>query len=347
MTFHEQFIKRCFDLAQQGVGNVSPNPIVGAVLVYQNTIIGEGFHQQYGKAHAEVNAVQSVPSHLRHLIPAATLYVSLEPCCFFGKTPACTNLILEQRIPKVVVSCLDATPNVNGKGIEILRAHGVEVITDVLEVEGSQLVKPRAVFATQERPYVVIKLAKSQDGFIGKSEEQIWLTNNYVKRLVHKWRSETDAILIGTNTARIDNPQLTNRYYFGKDPLRIVLDEHNSLPSYLAIKDQSSPTIIVTAVDTTGEVQHEHLSYLQLPFDEILLPNLLKALHNRKVGILMVEGGAKLIQSFFDAGLWDEARIFETSHQLGSGIAAPSVPASVFETKYIGKDKLTVYIKEG
>ncbi|NJL74382.1 MAG: bifunctional diaminohydroxyphosphoribosylaminopyrimidine deaminase/5-amino-6-(5-phosphoribosylamino)uracil reductase RibD [Saprospiraceae bacterium] len=347
MTFHEQFIKRCFNLAQQGAGSVSPNPMVGAVLVHQNTIIGEGFHRQYGNAHAEVNAIQNVPFHLRHLIPAATLYVSLEPCCFFGKTPACTNLILEQRIPKVVVSCLDATPNVNGKGIEILRAHGVEVITGVLEVEGRQLVKPRAVFATQERPYVVIKLAKSQDGFIGKSEEQIWLTNAYVKRLVHKWRSETDAILIGTNTAKIDNPQLTNRYYFGKNPQRIVLDEHNSLPNHLAIKDQLIPTIVVTAASTVDEVPHEHLSYLQLPFNQTLLPNLLKSLHNRKVGILLVEGGAKLVQSFFDAGLWDEARIFETSHQLGDGIAAPNVPASVFETKYIGQDKLTVYMKEG
>jgi diaminohydroxyphosphoribosylaminopyrimidine deaminase/5-amino-6-(5-phosphoribosylamino)uracil reductase len=344
---HEIFIKRCLDLARQGNGKVSPNPMVGAVIVHDSIIIGEGFHQQFGKAHAEVNAVQNVPLPLRHLLPKSTLYVSLEPCCFFGKTPPCTELILEQRLPKVVVSCLDATPNVNGKGIEILRSQGVEVITGVLEAEGKRLVEPRAVYATKERPYIVLKLAVSRDGFIGKPNKQIWLSNPYTQRLVHKWRSEVDGILVGTNTARVDNPKLNNRYYFGSNPIRIILDKHNNLSDSLYIKDKTTPTLIITEKQVRETEWDDNLTFLHLPFDDELLPNLLKVLHERKIGVLLVEGGALLISSFLKLGCWDEARIIQTPNQLGSGIAAPLITAPIQDIVQIESDILTIYTNEG
>ncbi|NJK84368.1 MAG: bifunctional diaminohydroxyphosphoribosylaminopyrimidine deaminase/5-amino-6-(5-phosphoribosylamino)uracil reductase RibD [Saprospiraceae bacterium] len=216
------FLQRCFDLARLGAGAVAPNPMVGAVVVHKGKIIGEGYHQKYGKAHAEVNAIDSIPSALKYLLPQSTLYVSLEPCCFFGNTPACTDLIIRSKIPKVVIAALDATPEVSGKGVAILKKHGIEVV--ISGNEGNALVRPRTVFVQQNRPYLILKYAQTRDGFIGKPNERLIISNLYTQRLVHKWRSEVNAILVGTNTAVLDNPQLNNRLYFGQSPIRLLLD---------------------------------------------------------------------------------------------------------------------------
>ncbi|RMF32110.1 MAG: bifunctional diaminohydroxyphosphoribosylaminopyrimidine deaminase/5-amino-6-(5-phosphoribosylamino)uracil reductase RibD, partial [Bacteroidetes bacterium] len=226
----EVFMRRCFDLARLGAGRVSPNPMVGAVLVYEGRIIGEGWHRRYGGAHAEVNALASVAPSDRALIRRSTLYVSLEPCCIHRKTPPCTNLILREGIPRVVVSCLDPTPEVNGRGLELLREGGVEVRVGVLEEEGRRLIRFREAFVRHGRPFVLLKFACSRDGFLGKPGEQIWISNPWTKRWVHRCRAAADAILVGTRTARTDNPQLTTRLFFGDSPLRIVLDRRLTLP---------------------------------------------------------------------------------------------------------------------
>jgi len=348
-------MRRCFDLARLGAGSVSPNPMVGAVLVHQARIIGEGFHRKYGQAHAEVNAVNSVRPDDRHLLPESTLYVSLEPCCIFGKTPPCTNLILEHRIPKVVISCLDQTPGVAGRGVEILRAAGVEVLTGVLEAEGQRLSAIRNTFVSQQRPYVILKFAQTKDRFIGPEDgSQYWITNAYAKRLVHRWRSEADAILVGTNTALNDDPHLTNRLYFGKSPLRVVLDKSLRLPKTLALFDGTYPTLVFT--ERADTIDCNNLEYASIAFNQNLVPQILAHLAEKKCTSLIVEGGARLLQAFLDAGLWDEARVFtgqpppppkgelsKGTKYLFKGISAPVIPVAPVYSQVIAGDLLEVF----
>ncbi|MDX1943143.1 MAG: bifunctional diaminohydroxyphosphoribosylaminopyrimidine deaminase/5-amino-6-(5-phosphoribosylamino)uracil reductase RibD [Saprospiraceae bacterium] len=341
MNQDELYIQRCFDLARLGAGNVSPNPMVGAVLVYENHIIGEGFHQKYGEAHAEVNAVNSVKPADRALIEQSTLYVSLEPCCIYGRTPPCTNLIIKHKIPKVIISCLDQTPGVAGQGVQLLRNHGVEVITGILEAQGQELVRFRNHFVTRNRPYVVLKFAQTLDGFMGLPDEQIWISNEFSKRLVHKWRSEVDAILIGTKTALIDNPQLNNRLYFGKSPLRIVLDRNLILPQHLHIFDQNQPTLIVT--ENSSLKPASSLPYLELNFEDDFLNQLLKHLHQQKITTLLVEGGSKILQSFIEQDLWDEAYVFIGNKTIVKGIPAPTLPGPVIARFSLGSDQMIRY----
>jgi len=339
---HEAYMRRCFDLARLGAGNVSPNPMVGAVLVHQARIIGDGFHQQYGQAHAEVHAVNSVRPEDRHLLKEATLYVSLEPCCIFGKTPPCTNLILEHRIPRVIISCLDQTPGVAGKGVEILRAANVEVLTGVLEAEGQRLSAIRNTFVSQQRPYVILKFAQTKDHFIGPEDgSQHWISNAYTKRLVHRWRSEADAILVGTNTALSDNPQLNNRLYFGKSPLRVVADRTGRLPDTLALFDGTSPTLVFT--ELTDVVERNNLEYAYLAFGQNLPQQILAHLAEKKCTSLIVEGGAEMLQTFLDAGLWDEARVLTGGKYLFKGIPAPLLPVAPAYSQSIANDVLEVY----
>ena len=212
MNDEELYIKRCFDLARLGKGKVSPNPLVGAVIVHENRVIGEGYHAAYGKAHAEVNAIESIKSEDKKLLKESIIYISLEPCCIHANTPPCTDLIIKNQIPKVVFSSIDRTPNVDGKSIEILEDAGCQVQLGILQSEGDQLCRFRNTFVAKKRPYIILKYAQSLDGFIGKKEESIWLTNSISKRLVHKWRSEADAIIIGTNTAEIDNPKFDKSF---------------------------------------------------------------------------------------------------------------------------------------
>lgn len=339
---HQQYMQRCFDLARLGEGSVSPNPMVGAVLVYQDKIIGEGYHHQYGTAHAEVDAIRSVKAKDRPFIPQSTLYVSLEPCCIFGKTPPCTNLIIREKIPKVVIACLDLTPEVAGHGVKILRSAGVEVITGILEQEGKTLSNIRNTFVTKNRPYVVLKYAQSEDGWMGKAREQVWITHPYTKRLVHRWRQEIDAILIGTNTAAVDNPQLNNRLYFGKSPLRIVLDRHLRLDSSLHVFDQSLKTWIVTEKNNRPP-SSKQLEYIQLTFDNQLISNLLHRLAKQNISSLLVEGGQKILNSFLDAQLWDEARVLVGNKALIEGVKAPIMKVPYRTKQNIGQDKLLTY----
>lgn len=340
MELHEYYIKRCFDLARLGAGSVSPNPMVGAVLVHQDRIIGEGWHQQYGQAHAEVNAVRSVKPEDQPFISQSTLYVSLEPCNIFGKTPPCTNLILQNKIPKVVISCLDQTPEVAGKGVELLRKNGVEVITGILEEEGKMLSRFRNHFVTQKRPYIILKYAQTLNGKFGKANEQVWISNEYSKRLVHKWRSEVDAILVGTHTARIDNPALTNRLYFGKSPLRIVFDKYLQLPENLQLLDQQSPTLVVTSKPQT---EIFNVDYLTVPFDTDFLAALLPYLYEKKIAILLVEGGATLLSQFIQNNLWDESRVLIGNTILQEGIPAPFISGEIAQQYSLGSDQIICY----
>lgn len=338
----ELFIRRAFDLARMAEGFAVPNPMVGAVIVFQNRIIGEGYFKGFGQPHAEVNAVANVRENDRQFLTQSEIYVSLEPCNFFGKTPPCTSLILKTKIPKVIISTIDKTPQVSGNGVELLRQNGVEVITGVLEKEGNELVKYRTNYVERASPFVILKYAKSKDGFIGQKNKSVWITNHYSKTLVHKWRSEINAIMVGTNTAREDNPKLTNRLYFGKNPLRIVLDRKNDLPKDLHLFSDGLPTWQITE-NLIRTFSNKNITQIEIPFDEFLLKKILKKLHNEKIGTLLVEGGAQLLQSFIDQNLWQEARIFEGNKYLTNGILAPKIPVTPREEFEIEKDILKIF----
>lgn len=340
---HNLFMRRCFDLARLGAGSVSPNPMVGAVLVHNNRIIGEGYHQKYGEAHAEVNAIRNVMPEAETLLEQATLYVSLEPCCIYGRTPPCTNLILDKRIPKVVISCLDATPGVSGRGVQILREAGVEVITGILEEEGKELAAIRNTFVQQERPYIILKYAQSLDGFLAQPGQQTWISNAYSKRLVHKWRSEVAAILVGTNTAAIDNPQLTNRLYPGSSPLRIAFDKTGRLSPTLHLFDDSTPTWIITERLPAHASSFQQTQFIQLDFGRPILPQLLKRLYEEKKNTLLVEGGRHVLEEFLQQGLWDEARVFVGNRLLYSGVQTPVLPTTYQKKKELDGDFLYIY----
>lgn len=342
MNHDELFIRRCFDLAKLGNGKVSPNPLVGAVIVHNNRIIGEGFHSAYGKAHAEVNAIASVKKEDFPLLKEATIYISLEPCCIHANTPPCTDLIIKFQIPNVVFSSIDKTPDVNGKSISILKKAGCSVKYGVLQAEGDQLSRFRNTYVVKKRPYVILKYAQSKDGFMGRTDKSIWLTNSISKRLVHKWRSETDAILIGTNTAQSDNPELTNRLYFGKNPLRIVLDKDLKLSPKLKIFDDSVITWIITE-QIPDEKSFKNTCFMTLKFNNLLIQNILKMLFNHKMNSLLVEGGAGLLNSFIDLDLWDEARVFSADQFLNFGIKAPTLPVPPVMQFECGTDNLYVF----
>lgn len=341
IKYQNTYMRRCFDLARLGAGFVSPNPMVGAVIVHKNKIIGEGWHQMYGTAHAEVNAVNSVDEENLQFLSKSTMFVSLEPCCIFGKTPPCSSLILEKKIPEVVISCLDSTPEVAGNSIKILEDGGVKVTTGVLEEEGRALAAIRNTFAGKNRPYIILKYAQSADGFISKAGEQTWLTNAYSKRLTHKWRAEIDAILVGTNTAMIDNPQLNNRFWSGMPPLRLAIDKSMKLDQNLNLFDDEQPTLIMTesAVNIMG---FERTQFIQLDFSENVPLQIVNTLAQGKISSLLIEGGAHTLQSFIDADLWDEARIFTVEQRIDEGIKAPQVKGEIVNTLKILSDTLTV-----
>ncbi len=321
MTFQESIMRRCIALAEKGAGNVSPNPMVGAVVVYDGKIIGEGYHRKYGGPHAEVNAINSVkdPS----LLPESEIYVSLEPCAHFGKTPPCADLIIEKKIKKVYVGCLDPFSKVDGKGIQKLRAAGVEVVVGVLEKECQELNRRFFTSVSLRRPYVILKWAQSVDGYIDKDYKPVRISNHQTEILNHKWRSEEDAILVGYNTALRDNPSLTNRFWSGKNPLRVVLDRNGSLPKDLKVFDDAARTVV-------------------FDFDGGGMPQkVLSALNEMKVQSVIIEGGAMTHKRFVEAGLWDEARVFVSDVSLGGGTrAAELVGGRIMETVDVGGDRL-------
>lgn len=301
-------MQRCIDLAKCGAGSVAPNPLVGAVLVHDDRIIGEGFHQVYGGPHAEVNCIRSVKDTDCELIPFSTLYVSLEPCAHFGKTPPCANLILSEKIPNVIIGSKDPFEQVNGKGIDILKKGGVNVLQGILEKECDELNKRFFTFHREHRPYIILKWAQTADLKISSgSSDRLMISNKYTDRLVHKWRSEEAGIMVGTNTAENDDPLLTNRWWTGNNPVRIVIDRNLKLAPSLKLFDGSTRTIVFYC---SGELhQSSTVEYIQIKNEKDLIPQVLKALYDLKVLSVIIEGGAALINSFISSGLWDEARV--------------------------------------
>jgi diaminohydroxyphosphoribosylaminopyrimidine deaminase/5-amino-6-(5-phosphoribosylamino)uracil reductase len=328
---NEKYMHRCLQLARLGQGSVAPNPMVGAVLVYEDRIIGEGFHQLYGGPHAEVVCFNSVEEDDIPLINKSVLYVSLEPCAHHGKTPPCTDLIIEKGVRKVVVGCTDPFEQVGGKGIEKLRRAGVEVITPVLERDCQGLNKRFFTFHIHKRPYIILKWAQTGDGKIAsKRDKRLHITNEYTNRIVHKWRSEEQSILIGTNTALLDDPQLTTRLCPGKNPVRLVVDINLRLPAHLKIFDRSAQTIVFN-----GERNEtaNNLQYYKIDRERPLVPEILIALHLLQLGSVLVEGGAQLLQSFIDADGWDEARLITNQAMIiGEGVSAPQLKGHSFIT---------------
>jgi diaminohydroxyphosphoribosylaminopyrimidine deaminase/5-amino-6-(5-phosphoribosylamino)uracil reductase len=335
----EIYMHRAMELARLGFGNVSPNPMVGCVIVCEDKIIGEGFHQQYGGPHAEVNAISSVKD--KDLLRRSTVYVSLEPCAHFGKTPPCANLLVKHQVKKVVISNVDPNPLVAGKGINIIKNGGVEVETGLMEQEGADLNKRFFKSIEKKRPYVILKWAQTADGFIARENyDSKWISNDISRKLVHKWRAEEDAILVGKNTAMYDNPSLNVRDWVGKDPLRIVIDHELRLDRGLNLFDKTIPTICYSLRSSSKE---DNLELVKLPAPDFLT-GLLHDLHQRSIQSVIVEGGASTINSFIAAGLWDEARVFEAPVCFGAGIGAPRLRDAAFDGREeINGDILTYF----
>ena len=324
MTNDEKYISRCIQLAKNACCNAAPNPMVGAVIVHNGIIIGEGYHIRCGEPHAEVNAIRSVKDE--SLLKEATIYVSLEPCSHYGKTPPCADLIIEKGIPEVVIGCMDPFSMVAGRGIEKLRNAGIKVTVGVLEEECQQLIRRFITFNTQKRPYITLKWAESADGFIDKKREDgnpAILSSPLTSMVVHKRRAEHDAILVGRRTALLDNPSLTTRNWFGKDPIRLVIDKNLTLSKHLQLFDGKIRTLVFTQKDTTEN--HPLVEYIRLDFSQNILPQIMEVLYTLKIQSLLVEGGSILLQSFINDGLWDEAYIETSPIYLNEGVRAPKV----------------------
>ena len=318
-----KYISRCLQLAELGAGYVAPNPMVGAVLVCDDKIIGEGYHRHYGEAHAEPNAINSVKD--KDLLKQSTLYVNLEPCSHYGKTPPCADLIVSSGIPRVVIGTLDPNPKVAGRGVEILRKAGVEVVVGVLEVECRELNKRFFIFQEQKRPYVLLKWAQTQDGFMDRvrttvTEPPLQISNNITRQLTHKMRSENQSILVGANTVLLDNPSLTVRNWSGKSPVRIGIDRQRRIPDDFNLLDGSISTIIFTEKD---EVNKLHVEFVKIDFSTNSVKNILNEIYKRNIHSVLVEGGPTILNSFIESGLWDEANIEIAPLRIAEGIAAP------------------------
>lgn len=330
------------ELARLGFGRVSPNPMVGCVIIHGDRIVGEGFHQEYGGPHAEVNAVNSVTD--KKILAECDVYVSLEPCAHYGKTPPCASMLAQHKVKKVFISNTDPNPLVAGKGIEILENAGIEVETKILEDDGFDLNKRFFTSLTKKRPYIILKWAETADGFIArKNFDSKWISNEFSRKLVHKWRAEEDAILVGKNTARYDNPTLNVRDWEGKDPVRVVIDHHLALDKNLHLFNKEIPTRCYNLHQSTDE---KNLSFIKLP-EKRFLDELLVDLHKKRIQSIIIEGGSSTINSFINAGLWDEARVFTAATSFGEGIRAPQLVHAKFDGKEdILGDTLTYFKKD-
>jgi len=344
MVIHEIYMRRCLELAALGAGRVSPNPMVGAVIVHENKIIGEGYHQKYGEAHAEVNAVNQALDNYPNaaeLFKQATIYVSLEPCAHYGKTPPCADLIIKHQIPKVVVGCRDPFAQVNGKGIEKLQQAGMEVTVGILEQECLHLNKRFFTRVQKQRPYIILKWAQTYNGYFAPADgSQLWITGPEAQKLVHQWRSEEDAILVGKNTARADDPQLNTRLWPGKSPKRVVIDRNLELPASLHLFDNSVDTFVFNAITTDVQGKTKYISLED--FDHFVPQYILFQLYLQDVQSIIIEGGAHTLNTFIEAGLWDEARIFTGEMLLPTGIRAPVCYGNNVHESQVGRDKLQI-----
>ena len=340
MKTHEYFMEKCIDLAKKGIQDVSPNPMVGSIIVYNNEIIGRGYHKKFGSNHAEVNAINSVQD--KSLLEKSTLYVNLEPCCHHGKTPPCTDLIIENKIPKVVIGCKDSYSKVSGNGIKKLRNNLIEVIDCVLDDKCKELNRRFFCYHEKKRPYIILKWAKSKDNFIApiNQEKPFWMTSEKSKKLVHSWRAEEDAILVGRKTVVADNPSLTVRMCEGKNPIRIVIDKELSLNKKSNVFDDQAETIVFNNIKSSIV---DKTTYLKADFNN-LNQDILNQLYKREILSLIVEGGTITINSFIEKNLYDEIRVFTTDKILKKGINSPELPdINSIETSIINNDKLEVY----
>ncbi|GAB4037434.1 bifunctional diaminohydroxyphosphoribosylaminopyrimidine deaminase/5-amino-6-(5-phosphoribosylamino)uracil reductase RibD [Spirosoma gilvum] len=351
------FMLRALELATLGRGHVSPNPMVGCVIVHDQKgqieppfgrIIGEGWHQRYGEAHAERNAILSVRPEDAHLLPESTAYVTLEPCSHYGKQPPCADLLIERTIGRVICCNDDPNPLVAGQGFAKLRSAGILVETGVMEEQGRQVNARFFTFFEKKRPYIILKWAETTDGLIGAEGGQpVKISGDLAHRLVHRWRSEEDAIMVGTNTARNDNPRLNTRLWPGKNPVRIVFDRNLTLPSNFHLFDGSQPTIVYhqSIQERKSERVKERACVSHSLFHSFTLSLLdtLQDLHQRGIQSVLVEGGAKLLQSFISEGLWDEMRVFRSPGMLGKGIKAPGVQGKLVSREQVGADELSIY----
>ena len=330
MTKHEVYIKRCLQIARNGLGTTRPNPMVGAIIVVNDKIISEGYTSVHGGSHAEVNAINAVND--KSILAKATLYVTLEPCSHYGKTPPCSDLIITHKIPEVIIGCIDDNPEVAGKGVKKLKDTGCKVTVGVLEEECKTHHKRFFTFHNKKRPYIILKWAETADGYIApkskQKKEPVWITNSYSRQIVHKWRAEEQAILVGTNTVFEDNPSLTVRDWKGEHPIRVVLDKNSKLPKTLNVFNSEAKTFIL---------DHSIISSPDASAEQIC-----DYLHKQSINSVIIEGGAKTLQTFIDENLWDEARIFKGNLLFKDGIKAPE-----FNCKYQEEYKLlddTLYI---
>ena len=342
---HEQYIKRCLELAQKGIGTTRPNPSVGAVLVVDDKIIGEGFTSPYGGNHAEVNAIQSVED--AELLKKATIYVTLEPCSHQGKTPPCSDLIIRSGIPRVVIGCIDTNSLVAGKGVEKLKNAGVEVITGVLEEECQEQHRRFFTFHNQKRPYLILKWAETSDGFIApvsrEERKPVWITNATSRQLVHQWRAEEHGILVGTKTVLEDNPKLNVRTWKGENPVRIVIDRELKISRDSHVYDQSVKTIFLTEQESR---QEGSLVFEQVDFSKSLGQQICNVLYQHSIQSVIIEGGSQTLQTFIDENLWDEARVFKGKVEFSKGIKAPKLDKKEQSIQAIGTDELKIYLND-
>lgn len=348
MTKDSIYMQRCLQLAQKGEGYTNPNPMVGAVVVHNDVVIGEGYHRKYGEPHAEVNAICSVKTPW--LLSESTLYVSLEPCSHYGKTPPCAELIVSKKIPRVVVAVQDPNPRVAGNGIRILREAGVDVTVGILEEEARELNRFFFVNQLQHRPYIVLKWAQSKDGFMDKKREAAAenppeiLSNSLTQSIVHKFRTSLQGIMVGTNTAILDNPRLTARKWSGNNPVRITLDRELKIPSDSLIFSHEARTIVFTEKKPLNYSEKENVQYIAIDFTSNTNAQILNYLFNEKIQSVLIEGGATLLASFIKQGLWDEAFVEISEKRLSSGIKAPEIQGIELSAKrYL--DSIQIHLK--
>ena len=342
----EIYMRRCFELASHGLGNTRTNPLVGSVIVHNNRIIGEGYHHEYGGPHAEVNAIRSVKD--KSLLQESTIYINLEPCSHFGKTPPCSTLILNHKIPRVVISNMDPFPSVSGRGIAALQNTGTEVVYGVLEDEGEFLNRRFLTFHQKKRPYIILKWAETSDGFIDIERQEgdpvgtNWITDEVARTLVHKWRSEEAGLMVGTNTIIADNPKLNVRRWNGNSPLRITFDRNGRIPESSNILDNSQDTLVFTCQQErysgkTNSVLIDHGYQLEDILDE---------LYRHKILSILVEGGQQIHNAFITSGLWDEARVFQGKMMFSQGVKAPVIDQSPTETLRFEGSELSIFFNQ-
>lgn len=338
--FERQMMMRCLQLAKNGLGTTYPNPMVGCVIVHNQRIIAEAWHQRAGEPHAEVLAIKQVPD--KEILSKSTLFVSLEPCAHHGKTPPCSDLIIHHKIPKVIIGTVDPFSQVNGLGVKKMKQAGIEVELSELNKECKEINKRFFTFHQKKRPYVILKWAQTANGYIStKIAKQQWISTRFAKQLTHKWRTEEQAILVGTRTAQIDNPQLNSRLWSGNQPVRVVLDKDLTIDSNFHLWDQNQRTLVFSEKSKKSQ---PNLEFIQVDFQTNLMQTVLHYLYKNNIQSIIIEGGAITLQSVIDVGMWDEARVFESTQNWEDGIKAPSFIGQLVASKKIASDRLKIYV---